>query len=1127
MPAVLGWALLCSLSCCTLLPGQQITAESDPQVDFAATLTAESITQQKEQVESATTDEALKTRLTEIYQQAIDHLTRIETLEKQLGSFQQAKDTAEQRAADFQAELDRPREPQVVDGTLPLAELEQKLVAAEAEQQRLTQSLEALNQQIASRTARRIEIRDRLLELEKQKNNIDPPSVAATNEPPSLTEARRIELLARNRRVQTEANTLNAELAAIDAEEVVDLPRIQRDLLTQQSTVVGRMVEALQVAVAQKRREDAQAQVESTAGQAEEESHPTLRTLAERNETLAKQYQTLTQRIEEVQADATSANEELQRITAAAKSAEQKVNAIGLTDAIGKMLRKQKRSLPGKRRFLSEIRERNESISSAQLELLELEEERARDVDQTLRRIRQDGLIPPDDVYRQAEEAVAKRNELLTPLIRAQSQYFDSLVEHSNTQEQIVQEIEDFEGFIDERVLWVRSSLPLFTSIDFERAEFRLLSPTRWQDAGQRLFTDFSMHWIWYVAAAILMIALLRNRFSFRRRIQSFGAAAAKTTCISYWPTAATLGLTVLAATSWPVLVGFLSWRCTVAAGDNDVLRALGHGLLCAAIGYLPLDLLRLACKPHGLAQAHFGWPNQVVDPLRGALRAFTLIGLPLVLLATMMSVGSERLGKETLERIPFIAVTVALAYFLRRLLRSDHGLFRPYMLRHPHGWFARLYPAWYAVAVFAPWVLAGLSLFGFHYTAQQLAWRLFLTACSLVAILVTYALASRWLWIQRRRLSLEQARKRREAQQQASVEGEQVSEPLELPSAEELRDQVKQSRSLLRTMMFGVALLAIWFSWIDVLPALGFLERHPLWNSSVQVTELVETETGEAQFITRDVVDHITISDVIFAMFFFGLMVVAAQNIPGVLEISLLQRLPIEAAVRYAITTIVRYAIILVGVFVSCSAVGIHWNQIQWMATALTFGLAFGLQEMFANFVAGIIILFERPIRVGDIVTVDSVTGKVSKVQIRATTITNWDCKDYIVPNKDFITGRVLNWTLSDKVNRIVVNVGLAYGSDKQLAMETLQRIATEHPLIEDEPAPSVTFEGFGDSTLDFVLRCYIAMQNMGSRLSVVHDLHTQIDDAFRQANIEIAFPQQDIHVRSMPTQNEATTDA
>ena len=174
------------------------------------------------------------------------------------------------------------------------------------------------------------------------------------------------------------------------------------------------------------------------------------------------------------------------------------------------------------------------------------------------------------------------------------------------------------------------------------------------------------------------------------------------------------------------------------------------------------------------------------------------------------------------------------------------------------------------------------------------------------------------------------------------------------------------------------------------------------------------------------------------------------------------------------------------------------------------------GLQEIFANFVSGLIILFERPVRIGDVVTIDGVSGSVSRIQIRATTITDWDRKEYIVPNREFVTGRLLNWTLSDRTNRIVINVGVAYGSDTLLARSLLLQVARKHPAILDDPAPIATFEGFGDSTLDLILRCYLP--SLDDRLRTVTELHEAIDREFKAAGIEIAFPQRDLHVRALP---------
>ncbi|HQL54788.1 MAG TPA: mechanosensitive ion channel, partial [Phycisphaerae bacterium] len=178
--------------------------------------------------------------------------------------------------------------------------------------------------------------------------------------------------------------------------------------------------------------------------------------------------------------------------------------------------------------------------------------------------------------------------------------------------------------------------------------------------------------------------------------------------------------------------------------------------------------------------------------------------------------------------------------------------------------------------------------------------------------------------------------------------------------------------------------------------------------------------------------------------------------------------------------------------------------------------GLGFGLQEIFANFVSGLMLLFERPIRIGDTVTIGNITGTVTRIQIRATTITDWDRKELVIPNKEFITGQVVNWTLSDPMQRIVTTVGVAYGSDTDLVEKLLYQVAREEPNVLAEPEPRVYFRGFGESTLDFELRVFISHIDLLVRTK--HQLHKAIDQAFRAAGIEIAFPQRDLHVRSLP---------
>ena len=317
---------------------------------------------------------------------------------------------------------------------------------------------------------------------------------------------------------------------------------------------------------------------------------------------------------------------------------------------------------------------------------------------------------------------------------------------------------------------------------------------------------------------------------------------------------------------------------------------------------------------------------------------------------------------------------------------------------------------------------------------------------------------------------------------------------------------------------------------WVDVLPALKILDRWTLWTTTVTVSNDTSTSTlpiakmAGSQSSENGSVESsqpaeslvtVTVADVCFAIFIAALTIVCARNVPGLMEIAILQRLPLDNSLRYAITSVSRYVIVLIGVILGFNAIAIGWSKVQWLATALTFGLAFGLQEIFANFVAGIILLFEQPIRVGDIVTVDDISGVVSRIRMRATTIINWDHKEYVIPNKEFITGRMLNWTLSDRTHRLVINVGIAYGSDVQLAKKTIQEICQNHPIVLKDPPPAVTFEQFGDNSLNFVIRLFIP--NLDNRHQVLDEINSSIDSEFRSKKIEISFPQRDLHLRSV----------
>ncbi|MDA0834302.1 MAG: mechanosensitive ion channel [Planctomycetota bacterium] len=497
------------------------------------------------------------------------------------------------------------------------------------------------------------------------------------------------------------------------------------------------------------------------------------------------------------------------------------------------------------------------------------------------------------------------------------------------------------------------------------------------------------------------------------------------------------------------------------------------------------------------------------------------MLMLPLVLVIHTLQAADPLHGQDVLERVAFMLVIAIVGWFLHRLLRSEGNVFREYRALYSGGWIDRLGPFWSWLGISLVVTIIGLSFFGYHYTARQIAFKLFVSFELLVAMIILRSAIFRAILVMGRRVSINESRQRAmnaaQESQQASTAGLSPSKIApETTQRFDVSANIAQFKRIVSTMLLMCNLIGLWFIWSEVFPAINQLNRWEIGSTSVLVTEQVPDGKEGTVTNTKELIEPVTVVDLGMAILIGIVTFVASRNVPGMLEMALLQRLPLDNSVRYAITTLARYFIIVFGIIFGFNLLGLGWSQVQWLVTALTFGLAFGLQEIFANFVAGLILLFERPIRIGDIVTVDDVSGVVSKIRMRATTISNWDRKEFIVPNKDLITGRLLNWTLSDQINRVIINVGIAYGSDASLATELLLKTANEHPLILTDPPPMATFESFGDNSLNLVLRCFLP--NLNNRLVATDELHKAIYKTFADAGIEISFPQRDIHIRSLP---------
>ncbi|MCY1538959.1 Mechanosensitive channel MscK [compost metagenome] len=217
-----------------------------------------------------------------------------------------------------------------------------------------------------------------------------------------------------------------------------------------------------------------------------------------------------------------------------------------------------------------------------------------------------------------------------------------------------------------------------------------------------------------------------------------------------------------------------------------------------------------------------------------------------------------------------------------------------------------------------------------------------------------------------------------------------------------------------------------------------------------------------------------------------------------------MLSRLTLAQGSSYATTTLLSYAIAGIGFVTALSTLGVSWDKLQWLVAALSVGIGFGMQAIFANFISGLILLFERPVRIGDLVTIGTVTGTVNRIRIRATHITDSDRKEVIVPNQTFLTSQLINWTLTDTVTRIVLVYNVNRGADLELVRKLLLQATQENTRVLRDPAPSVQLKTYGASTLEHELKIYV--RELGDRGLATDELNRRIDQLFQEHGINIS---------------------
>jgi potassium efflux system protein len=1004
--------------------------------------------------------------------------------------------------ADAAAEDDTVEEP---DLNLSLQELEQlsqrdkaELAAQEAINSDLSNRLEAEN-------GRPKEVRERLAQLRIIQDELAEQAklVADPAEKPVITTAREWLRVTQADSVRTETSALEEELLSQPMR--LGLMQAQKDRATfnikrLQARIKDYDLHAIKLR--QGAAEEALVAAESAQAEAEGKDELIL-TLAQANTDLSASITERTTILERIKSDEAIANEQAQTLENDLQSMRRKLDVLGMSQALGRVMREQKLRLSGQIYSPADASRRDTLAAESSLRQFNYEDERRklRSLKTYVGQFTAD-LEPAEAAELNADltELARARRELNTRAIDIESRYLQSLGDLDFAARRLNRAADAYHAFISERLMWIRSSDPMsldtFRPLPGELAT--LLAPSGWLGLIFAIPQSILNSPI-YPVLLLLVAILLRFRGRLLTALENTTRYIGNVDEDSIRFSFQALGLSSLLALTLPLLMYSIGLALGTSTSEHKLVPSVALALERVSYYYLGLEFLRYLLVPKGLVVMHFHWAQASAGEVARRLRALSAVFLPTVLFAIVLA-GLYRPERES--TLSYLLMVCALAAFIRfyvgfpnilqdqlnRLLKLNANPRRSMI-----GALVRYF------SIIVPGILIICIFLGYAHTAIQFLQLLVFTNALIAGLMLLHEFGVRWLRIIQRRL----IKVEREAALAAAAERAEDSEAAQeeqqaFPEADpEALDE--EGRRLLNVILTAAAIIGVWGVWVDVLPALGILDSVHLW----QTTSLINGVSSAVP---------ITLGDLCVAAILGFTGYVATRRIPSMLEILLRNKMAFPSGTVYAGVTLFRYGMTILVLMMVLGKLGASWGQIQWAVAALSVGIGFGLQEIVANFISGVILLFEQPIRVGDTVTVGETSGDVTRIQMRATTIRDWDGRELLVPNKEFITGRLLNWSLSDKQSRVNIVIGVAYGTNLSEAMRIAMLVAKQNVDVLEDPAPFVTFDEFGDNALKLVLRCYLA--GVDRRLTISSELRCALNEHFNEAGIVVAFPQRDVHL-------------
>ncbi|MFK0094403.1 mechanosensitive channel MscK [Pseudomonas sp. NPDC090592] len=1059
-------------------------------LSFAATAaeapTTASIQNSLDKIAERKLPEADQKALQQVLEQTLSLLASKEDNEKKLAALKQQLAGAPKETSESQKELARLKETKAQPvaqryATLAVPQLEQMLSERNTQQGELQKALSEANSLIINSQTRPERAQAEISNSQARTQQINNILKTGKDGGKSINADQR--------------NQLNAELASLNALTLLrrqelagnsllqDLGNARHDLLIERAARLEQEIQDLQTLINDKRLAQSQEAVTQQSIEAQKAGGSSLlATESAVNLKLSDYLLKSTDRLNELTQQNLRTKQQLDSLTQADQALDEQINVLKGSLLLSKILYKQKQTLP----HLKVDRDLADQIADTRLYQFEVNQQREQMsspvtyVDKLL------AVQPQEEVSPQLRKALLEvainRSDLLERLNRELSALLNESITLQLNQKQLLGTAQSLRTTLDEQMFWIPSNKPLdwdWLSYVPERLADQVAN-LPWGSGLKELADGLSQRPLLFLPLLLVIGGLLWRRKYLYQRLGKVHQDIGHFRRDSQWHTPQAILINILLAMPVSLGLALCSYALQIdARGQN---ANLGAALWQLAQAWLVFYTAYRILAPGGVAEIHFRWHKPQVEFLRGWVRRLGTVVLALVGVVAVAEHQPSALADDVLGIGVVLTCYALMAWLLSRLLLSSPAHRDTSLFRRAVGVAFTALPIALFVAV----------CFGYYYTALKLTDRLIYTLYLLLFWLVIEAAFVRGLSVAARRLAYQRALSKRAAAKEG-LDGEVITEEPTL----DIEQVNQQSLRLIRLALLGGFIAGLYWVWADLISVFAYLNNFVLYEYT--------SGTGAAASMVP-----ISLGDLLGALVIVGITFALAGNLPGLLEVLVLSRLNLAQGSAYATTTLLSYTIVGVGIVSTLSTLGVSWDKLQWLVAALSVGLGFGMQEIFANFISGIMILFERPVRIGDTITIGNLSGTVSKIRIRATTITDFDRKDIIVPNKTFITGQLINWSLTDTVTRVTLKLGIDYGSDLDLVRDLLLKGAHENPRVLKDPEPIVYFLNFGESSLDHELRMHV--RDLGDRNPTLDELNRYISREFKAHDIKISVRQVEV---------------